>query len=399
MEKIYGVNNIFNFKNHRINFLLHNSLKAKNFYKRNVDYVVEKNDKEEKKIVIIDSLTGRLVPNRVYGSGIHQAIESKEELETSVRSQTIATITYQNFFRLFDKLSGMTGTAENEAEEFRKVYGMEVEAIPPYKKLIRKDRRDLIFWDKESKYKMIIKVIKENKENSKRPILIGSPSVEFSESLSELLFKEKIDHYKLNAINHQQEAEIISKAGKLGSITISTNMAGRGTDKVLSDESKKAGGLLVVGVERNPNRRIDDQLKGRSGRQGDPGESCFYVSLEDDLIKNFALKEKINLFLREKSKEIFENPISGRMFDYLISEPRRKFKNSHSLNRQNVLNYDLLISKQRNFIYDYRDRLLDAKIENLEEKEEKEESEQINMSISRQNKFLKIFLLKEVDKF
>ncbi|CAI2201613.1 17588_t:CDS:2, partial [Funneliformis geosporum] len=195
-------------------------------------------------------------------SGIHQAIESKENLPVSTKSKTIATITFQNFFRLFDKLSGMTGTAMSEADEFRQVYGMEVIAIPPYRKLIRKD------------------------------LLIGSPSVEISEYLSSLLVKEGILHNKLNAVNHQQEAEIVAQAGKLGTITISTNMAGRGTDIVLSEESRKAGGLLVIGVERNTARRIDNQLRGRSGRQGDPGESRFYVSLEDELIKNFGVKEQ-----------------------------------------------------------------------------------------------------------
>nr|CAG8502159.1 3129_t:CDS:2 [Entrophospora candida] len=276
-EEFYQTDNLFSFKNHRQNFLLHNALKTKHLYHKDIDYIV---DRERERIVLIDALTGRLVPNRVYSSGIHQAIESKENLPVSTKSKTIATITYQNFFRLFDKLSGMTGTAKSEAEEFHK----------------------------ESKYKAIIKLIKKNNQTTKRPILIGSPSVETSEYLSLLLVKAKIFHYKLNAVNHQQEAEIVSQAGKLGSITISTNMAGRGTDIVLSKESREAGGLLVIGVERNTSRRIDNQLRGRSGRQGDPGESQFYVSLEDELIKNFEIKEKISSSLKAKRKGGYTRP-------------------------------------------------------------------------------------------
>src|SRR3954469_4148900 len=214
----------------------------------------------------------------------------------------------------------MTGTAMIEAEEFRQIYGMEVIAIPPYRKLARKDRNDLIFWDKENKYKAIIKLIKRNNQTTHRPILIGSPTVEISEYLSSLLTKEKIFHYKLNAVNHKQESEIIAKAGQLGSVTISTNMAGRGTDIVLSEESKKVGGLLVIGVERNTSRRIDNQLRGRSGRQGDQGESQFYVSLEDEIVKKFDIKERIGgIFNRQQLKELFHRPLSSKIFNFLVS--------------------------------------------------------------------------------
>ena len=395
-EKFWQVDNLFAFKNHRYNFLLHNALKAKHFYHKDIEYIV---DQEEQKLVLIDALTGRLVPNRVYSSGIHQAIESKENLPVSTKSKTIATITYQNFFRLFDKLSGMTGTAKSEADEFRQVYGMEVIAIPPYQKLIRKDRNDLIFWDKEGKYKAIIKLIKKNSQTKKRPILIGSPSVEISEYLSTLLTKEGIFHYKLNAVNHQQEAEIVAQAGQLGAITISTNMAGRGTDIVLSEESKKAGGLLVIGVERNTSRRIDNQLRGRSGRQGDPGESRFYVSLEDELVKNFSIKEQVGrMFSRKQSKELFHRPLSGKIFNYLISEPQETLRNVHASNRQYHLNYDLLINRQRQLIYNYRNKLLSAHdltkiIKNKKTKKTKGEIVPI------EQEYLKARLVKEIDNF
>ncbi|CAG8717823.1 22631_t:CDS:2, partial [Racocetra persica] len=410
---------------------LANALVEKKDYKvdqkerEGIDYIA---DREEQKLVLIDALTGRLVPNRVYSSGIHQAIESKENLPVSIKSKTIATITYQNFFRLFDKLSGMTGTAASEADEFRQVYGMEVIAIPPYRKLIRQDRNDLVFWDKKSKYDYIIKLIKKNQKTVRQPILIGSPSVEVSEHLSSLLKKENIPHNLLNAVNHKQEAEIIAKAGQIGTITISTNMAGRGTDIILdlefllfnlkfvaeklrdidTDEAKKVRekineflkwcsehkeetkkvrekineflrdlrgkkytkkvqavidkfvkGLGVLGIERNTTRRADNQLRGRAGRQGDSGESQFFVSLEDEMLKNFGVKEQVGKFFNQKQlKELFHKPLSGKIFNYLISEPQETLRNVHASNRQYHLNYDLLINRQRQFIYNYRDKLL-----------------------------------------
>ncbi|MCE8168204.1 MAG: preprotein translocase subunit SecA [Candidatus Moeniiplasma glomeromycotorum] len=394
-QEFWQLENIFSFKNHRYNFLLHNALKAKHFYHKDIEYIV---DQEEQKLVLVDTLTGRLVPNRVYSSGIHQAIESKENLPVSTKSKTIATITYQNFFRLFDKLSGMTGTAKSEAEEFRQVYGMEVIAIPPYRKLIRKDRDDLIFWDKENKYRSIITLIKKNAQTKKRPILIGSPSVEISEYLSSLLVKEKISHYKLNAVNHQQEAEIVAQAGQLGAVTISTNMAGRGTDIVLSEESRQAGGLLVIGVERNTSRRIDNQLRGRSGRQGDPGESRFYVSLEDELIKNFGVKEQVGkIFSQKQLKELFHRPLSGKIFNYLISEPQETLRNMHAHNRQYNLNYDLLINQQRQLIYNYRNKLLETKdLAKLIKKKAIKAKKKIELA---ESEYLKARLVKEIDNF
>lgn len=394
-QEFFQIDNLFSFQNHRYNFLLHNALKAKHFYLKDIEYIV---DQEEQRIVLIDALTGRLVPNRVYSAGIQQAIESKEGLPVSNKSKTIATITYQNFFRLFTKLAGMTGTALTESEEFRQVYGMEVIAVPPYRKLIRKDRSDLIFWDKKSKYKAIIELIKKNNQTVRRPILIGSPNVEISEHLSSLLTKEKIFHYKLNAVNHKQEAEIIAQAGQLGAITISTNMAGRGTDIILSQESKKVGGLLVIGVERNTSRRIDNQLRGRSGRQGDQGESQFYVSLEDELIKNFAVKEKIgNFFSSQQLKALFHRPLSGKIFNYLVSEPQETLRNIHSAIRQNALNYDLLINRQRQVTYDYRDKLLKSPDPTkLIRKRLPKKTAEIT---PQDQEYLKILLVKEIDSF
>lgn len=389
-EEFFQINNLFSFANQRYNFLLHNALKVKHIYRRDVDYVV---DEARQRIVLVDELTGRLVPNRVYGAGIQQAIESKEKVATNSQSKTIATITYQNFFRLFSKLSGMTGTAESEREEFRQVYGMEVMVIPPYRKLIREDFNDLVFWDKESKYRAIIRLIQKNNRTKKRPILIGSPSVEISEHLSSLLKKENINHAKLNAVNHQQEAEIIAQAGQIGAITISTNMAGRGTDIILSEESKKVGGLLVIGVERNTSRRIDNQLRGRSGRQGDPGQSRFYVSLEDELIK--SLQEDLGKYFSQKYlDELFHRPLSGKIFDLLFSEPQEKLRNFHSTLRQRTLSYDLLINQQRKVIYNYRQKLLT----NTEFAPMISNKNKVDL-VNKPKEYPRSLLVKEVDKF
>src|SRR5437763_1921367 len=236
---------------------------------------------------------------------------------------------------------------------------MKVIVIKPYKKLIRKDENDLIFINKEKKYQAIIELVKKNQKTKKRPILIGSPDVEVSEYLSSIFNKENIIHSKLNAINHEKEAEIIAEAGKIGSVTISTNMAGRGTDIVLDKESLKVGGLLVIGVERNTSRRIDNQLIGRSGRQGNPGQSIFFISLEDDLIKNFKIKENINNFISQKQlSELFHHPLTGKTFNFISTEPQENIRRIHSANRQFSLNYDLIINKQRKKIYNFRNKII-----------------------------------------
>lgn len=391
-EDFFGIENIFSFEDEskKCFFLITKSLEAYNFYKLNIDYIVTK---ERDRIILINSLTGRFSLNSVYRSGVQQSIESKENLiKISKKNKTIATITFQNFFRIFEKLSGMTGTAIDSEKEFREMYGMLVIVINTHKKLIRKDKDDLIFLDKKTKYEAIINLIKNNKKNNMRPILVGSPSVEISEYLSLLLKKESINHYKLNAINDKEEAEIISKAGQLGSITISTNMAGRGTDIILSEESKKAGGLLVIGVERNNSRRIDNQLIGRAGRQGDPGESQFYVSLEDDLIKMPSLGRNIEKFFEKK---IY--PISGKVFNYLTSEPQKSLDEMHSLSRKNILENDFIIDKKRRIIYNYRKKILKTK--NFREiifLKTKNNNEKL---IYPFEKYIKMSLLKEIDNF
>lgn len=396
VDHFYGVNNIFDFSNQENNFLLFNCLKALHFYKKGVEYIV---DKEKNKIVIIDSLTGRLVPQRVYSSGIHQAIEVKEGLPISPRGKSVATITYQNFFRFFTKISGMTGTAKTESDEFRQVYGMEVISIAPYKKSIRRDLSDLVFLTKRKKYEAVIKFIKNNHQTLKRPVLIGSPSLETSEYLSSLLKLLKIKHFKLNAVNHREEAEIIEKAGQIGSLTIATNMAGRGTDIILSPESFEAGGLFLIGLGRNFSRRLDNQLQGRAGRQGNPGDTQFYVSFEDDLLKNFEIKEKIDKILgKENALEIFDKPINNKFFDILIAEPQESIRNLNSSNRQYILNYDLLINKQRKLIYDYRESILRADeifefILNVKLSEDV-----LNIVINYQDKLKKI-IVEEIDIF
>jgi len=355
-ENFYQITNLFSFVNRETNFLLHNALKAKHLYQNNVEYIV---DRKNEKIILIDRATGRLAYRRVYSAGIQQAIESKEKVSISPQSKSIATITYQNFFRLFEKMAGMTGTAKTEEEEFRQIYGMPVFVIPPYKKLRRIDRPDLIFLDENSVCQAIIQRIEKTVQTTKRPILVGSPSVEVSEYLSNLLLEKSINHFKLNATNHEQEAEIIAQAGQLGRITISTDMAGRGTDIIPSEESLKVGGLLVIIFGKRFSKRIEDQFRGRAGRQGNPGESQCYFSLDDELIKKFALKEKILAFLGQKKlKSLFSSPLQGKMLERVANEGQEASRNAGLTSRQNTLNYDSLISEQRKKIYNYRDLLL-----------------------------------------
>ncbi len=255
----------------------------------------------------------------------------------------------------------MTGTAKSENDEFRQVYGMEVIVVKPYKPLIRKDNSDLIFFNKRSKYEAVIKTIRENYHGKKRPVLVGSSSLETSQYLSKLLKLLRIEHSRLNAVNHREEAAVIKRAGEIGQLTISTNMAGRGTDIVLTQESINRGGLLLIGLERNFSRRIDDQLKGRAGRQGNPGTTQFYISLEDDLLKNYALHEKIEGLLGSKQlNELAKNYLSHKMFDILVSEPQETIKNFNSSIRKYTLGYDIVINKQRKLTYDYRALVVDS---------------------------------------
>src|SRR3990167_5931564 len=283
IEKSLGVPSLYSTDNLRTIYHLEQALRAQTLFHRDKDYVVT----NEGEIVIVDDFTGRLLSGRRYNEGLHQAIEAKEGVEVQEESQTLATITFQNYFRLYEKLSGMTGTAATEAEEFHMIYKLDVLEIPSNKKLIREDMPDKIYKNEIGKFKSIIELVKELHKKG-QPVLIGSASIEKNEALSKFLTEAKIPHQILNAKNNEREATIIAKAGQKGAVTLATNIAGRGTDIVLDEDAKKAGGLFVLGSERHESRRIDNQLRGRSGRQGDPGESQFFVSTEDDLMRVFG---------------------------------------------------------------------------------------------------------------
>ncbi len=348
-------------KNIELLHTIYASLKAYFFFKKDVDYIIQNNE-----ILIIDENTGRLMEGRRWGEGIHQAIEAKEELQIKSENIVLATITYQNFFRLYKKKSGMTGTAVTEAVEFETIYGLEVITIPTNKKCIRKDHQDVIFLNKENKFKAILNDIKKNNEKG-RPILVGTPSIEVSEFLSKLLNKINIKHNILNAKNHEKESLIIAEAGNLNSVTIATNMAGRGTDIILGgninnknrDIIIELGGLKVIGVERHEARRIDNQLRGRSGRQGDPGETQFYLSLEDDLIRIFMGENTITIL---KKIKIPENEIISHSFvNKIIENAQKKIENHNFDVRKQLLEYDDIINEQRLVFYNYRNIIMTSK--------------------------------------
>ena len=322
-EKSFSVDNLYDINHTTLVHFINQALKANYSMKRDVDYVVN-----DGKVVIVDSFTGRLMHGRTYSDGLHQAIEAKEGVEIQEETKTLATITFQNLFRMYKKLSGMTGTAKTEEEEFRDIYNMYVICIPTNKPVIRQDFQDLLFATKEGKYKAIIEEIKERHQKG-QPVLVGTVAVETSELLSDMLKKVKIPHEVLNAKNHAREAEIIAKAGEKGAVTIATNMAGRGTDIKLTEEVKELGGLCVIGTERHESRRIDNQLRGRSGRQGDPGFSQFCVSFEDDLMIRFGT-DKAKMMLQRvgfsgdasirnkmlsKSIESAQKRVEGNNFD------------------------------------------------------------------------------------
>ena len=319
--------------------------------KKDVDYVIN-----DGKIVIVDSFTGRLMQGRQYSDGLHQAIEAKEGVEIQEETKTLATITFQNLFRMYKKLSGMTGTAKTEEEEFRDIYNMYVICIPTNKPVIRKDYGDLLFATKEGKYKAIVEEIKERHQKG-QPVLVGTVAVETSELISEKLKKAKIPHEVLNAKNHAREAEIIAKAGEKGAVTIATNMAGRGTDIKLTDEVKELGGLCVIGTERHESRRIDNQLRGRSGRQGDPGFSQFCVSFEDDLMIRFGTDRAKALLQRVGFSG--DASIRNRMLSGSIESAQKRVEGNNFDIRKTLLEYDNVINEQRGIIYEKRNNILD----------------------------------------
>ena len=282
IEQYFSLDNLYSLENVKLLHHANQALRAHTLFKRDVHYVVK-----DDQVLIVDEFTGRILPGRRYSDGLHQALEAKEKVKIERESQTLASITLQNFFRLYSKLSGMTGTAATEAEEFHKIYSLNVICVPTNKPMIRDDKSDLIFLSKNAKYKAIVEDVKESHQKG-QPILIGTIAIETSELLSTVLDAHGVPHEVLNAKNHAREAEIIAHAGESGHVTIATNMAGRGTDIKLTPESLEAGGLYILGTERHESRRIDNQLRGRAGRQGDQGESRFYISLEDDLIRIFA---------------------------------------------------------------------------------------------------------------
>lgn len=390
IEEILGIENLYDIAHIEYLHNIYQSLRARYLYKRDVDYMVQ-----EDEVVIVDEFTGRLMPGRRWSEGLHQAVEVKEGVKVKTENQTLSTITFQNYFRMYNKLSGMTGTAETEAEEFRKIYDLKVQVIPTNKPIRRKDHDDVIYKTESIKYKHIGDLIKELHEK-KQPVLVGTVSIEKSERLSQILSHENIPHKVLNAKHHDKEAEIVAQAGRKGAITIATNMAGRGTDIVLggnpeslcglkgkeeSEEAYKArlkkiqdicskeredvvsaGGLFIIGTERHEARRIDNQLRGRSGRQGDPGASKFYLSLEDDLMRVFGGERMQRLMTTLRMDE--EAPITDRLLTRAIANAQKKVEGHNFEIRKQLLEYDNVMNQQRTAIYKKRKEIM--KGENLE---------------------------------
>ena len=351
-EKEFHVDNLYDIKNTTLVHYLNQALRANYTMKLDFDYVVH-----DGKIVIVDPFTGRLMPGRAYSDGLHQAIEAKEGVKINEETKTLATITFQNLFRMYKKLAGMTGTAKTEEEEFRDIYNMYVITIPTNKPVIRKDYGDLIFATKKGKYKAIVAEVKERHKMG-QPVLVGTIGVEVSELISSMLKKEGVPHEVLNAKNHAREAEIIANAGQMGAVTIATNMAGRGTDIKLGEGVRELGGLCVIGTERHESRRIDNQLRGRSGRQGDPGFSQFCVSFEDDLMVRFGTDRAKALL----AKAGFDDDASIRikMLSNSIESAQKRVEGNNFDTRKALLQYDDVINQQREIIYDRRNEILDS---------------------------------------
>ena len=351
-EKFYGIDNMYDIKYSALVHHINQALRANFTMKNEVDYVVQ-----DGKVVIVDQFTGRLMQGRAFSEGLHQAIEAKEGVKINEETKTLATITFQNLFRMYKKLSGMTGTAKTEEEEFRNIYNMYVIQIPTNKPVIRKDMADLIFATKQDKYNAIIKEIKERHATG-QPVLVGTIAIETSELISNMLKKERIKHEVLNAKNHAREAEIIAKAGEIGSVTIATNMAGRGTDIKLGEGVKELGGLCVIGTERHESRRIDNQLRGRAGRQGDPGYTQFFVSFEDDLMVRFGTDRFKDLLqaaglgttINLRSKTMTRN----------VETAQKKVEGNNFDIRKSLLQYDDVMGRQREIMYERRNEILDS---------------------------------------
>ena len=351
-EKFYGIDNMYDIKYSALVHHINQALRANFTMKNEVDYVVQ-----DGKVVIVDQFTGRLMQGRAFSEGLHQAIEAKEGVKINEETKTLATITFQNLFRMYKKLSGMTGTAKTEEEEFRNIYNMYVIQIPTNKPVIRKDMADLIFATKQDKYNAIIKEIKERHATG-QPVLVGTIAIETSELISNMLKKERIKHEVLNAKNHAREAEIIAKAGEKGSVTIATNMAGRGTDIKLGEGVKELGGLCVIGTERHESRRIDNQLRGRAGRQGDPGYTQFFVSFEDDLMVRFGT-DRFKDLLQAAGLGTTINLRSKTMTRNVESAQKKVEGNNFDI-RKSLLQYDDVMGRQREIMYERRNEILDS---------------------------------------
>ena len=349
-EKVFKIDNLYDVNNSTLLHFINQALRANYAMKNDVDYVVQDGE-----IVIVDQFTGRLMKGRAYSDGLHQAIEAKEGVTINEETKTMATITFQNLFRMYKKLSGMTGTAKTEEEEFRDIYNMYVIEIPTNMPVIREDAADLVYASKEAKYKAIINVVKEL-YNKGQPVLIGTIAIETSELISNLLKQAKIPHEVLNAKNHEREAEIISKIGLGKSVTIATNMAGRGTDIKLSDEVKALGGLCVLGTERHESRRIDNQLRGRSGRQGDPGFTQFFVSMKDDLMVRFG-SDRIGTMM--ESLGMGDQAIRSKAFTRSVEQAQKRVEGNNYDIRKSLLQYDDVMNNQREIIYKKRNEILD----------------------------------------
>ena len=352
LEKHFKLDNLYDVENAALVHHINQALKANYGMANDVDYVVKDGE-----VLIVDQFTGRLMQGRQFSDGLHQAIEAKEGVKINEETQTLATITFQNLFRMYKKIAGMTGTAKTEEEEFRDIYNMYVIEIPTNRPCIREDMVDKIYSTEKGKYKAIVEFIKKVHKTG-QPILVGTISVESNERLSKLLQKEKLPHEVLNAKNHAREAEIIAKAGEIGAITIATNMAGRGTDIKLAPGVKELGGLCVIGTERHESRRIDNQLRGRAGRQGDPGYSQFFISFEDELMRRFGAEKVRDIIKRTGYPE--DQDITNKFLSRQIEGAQKKVEGNNYDMRKNLLDYENIVSEQRKIIYDRRNELIDS---------------------------------------
>ena len=354
-QDLFEVDNLYSLENATLSHHLDQALKAHYIFEKDVDYVVQNNE-----IIIVDEFTGRLSEGRRYSEGLHQALECKEGVEIQEESQTLAEITYQNYFRAYEKLAGMTGTAQTEATEFSQIYNLDVISIPTNLPIARVDKNDLIYNTEREKLDAVVKRVRELHAKG-QPVLIGTASIEKSEMIHERLKKEKIPHNMLNAKNHAQEAEIIKNAGQKGAVTVATNMAGRGVDIKIDDEVRELGGLAILGTERHESRRIDNQLRGRSGRQGDPGESQFFLSLDDNLLRIFG-GEKIRNIMNKLGVEDGEY-IDSKIVTRSVEKAQKKVENQHYESRKHILEYDDVANHQRKAIYAFRNQLLDPEFD------------------------------------